>query len=40
MKNIITPIFYLLIVTNTYSQQTKTVYVDESYDEITKEKLV
>lgn len=38
MKNIITPIFYLLIVTNTYSQQTKTVYVDESYDEITKRK--
>lgn len=38
MKNIITPIFYLLMVLNMYSQQTKTVYVDESYDEITKEK--
>ena len=38
MKNIITPIFYLLMVINTYSQQTKTVYVDDSYDEITKEK--
>lgn len=38
MKNIITPIFYLLIVTKTYSQQTKTICVVESYYEITKEK--
>ena len=34
MKNLITPIFYFLIVTNIFSQQTKTIYVDESYDEI------
>ena len=33
MKNIITPIFYLLIVINTYSQQTKTIYIDKSYYE-------
>jgi len=38
MKNLITPIFYFLIVTNIFSQQTKTIYVDESYDEISKEK--
>ena len=38
MKNLITPIFYFLIVTNIFSQQTKTIYVDESYDEIFKEK--
>lgn len=38
MKNLITPIFYFLIVTNIFSQQTKTIYIDESYEEISKEK--
>ena len=38
MKNLITPIFYFLMITNIYSQEPKTIYVNESYDEITKEK--
>ena len=38
MKYLISPLFFLLMISNIYSQQPKTVYVDEGYDEITKNK--